>query len=146
MAVSDVRVGFEAVINYKVGGQDGVGEWLELANVKDNTLSLEATEIEATTRSSGGWRQLIPGIKEAGVEFEILWVPTDPGCQALREAFWNREMIGLQILDETDGHGLQGDFAVFKFPRNEQLEEGLTISVGVKPTVSATPPSWIEPV
>lgn len=142
----DVKTGFEAKLKYKVGGQAGVGGWLDLANVKDLTLNQEAAEIDVTTRSSGGHRQTVPGIFEDGVEFDLLWIPTDAGCQALREAFWGREMIGLQVLDEEDGYGLQADFAVFKFPRSEQLEEGLTISVGVKPTLSATPPSWIEPV
>lgn len=139
----DVKVGFEGVINYAVGGQ--TGSFLPLANVKDLTLSQERSEIDVSSRSGGGHKQAIPGMMDSGVEFDILWVPTDPGCLALREAFWAREMIGLQILDEDDGYGLQGDFAVFKFPRNEQLEEGMTISIGAKPTLSATPPSWIVP-
>ena len=52
-------------------------------------------------------------------------------------------MIGLQILDEADGQGLQADFSITNFSRNEALEEAITVSVTAKVTYSDTAPSWI---
>jgi len=48
-----------------------------------------------------------------------------------------------QILDETSGQGLQADFSITNFSRNEALEEAITVSVTAKVTYSATAPSWI---
>lgn len=140
----DVQLGFEAEIKYRVGGQAGVGEWLHLANVKGNTLDQTNNEVDVTTRDCGGERQYIPGLRATGAEFDILWDPLDAGCLALYDAFWNREVIGMQFLDR-DGYGYQADVAVFKFPRSEALEEGVSITVGVKPTLSATPPTRVVP-
>ena len=50
---------------------------------------------------------------------------------------------GFQILDETSGQGLQADFSITNFSRNEALEEAITVSVTAKVTYSATAPSWI---
>lgn len=39
-----IKLGMEATLNYKDGGQAGAGSWNELTNTKDVTLSLEAGE------------------------------------------------------------------------------------------------------
>ena len=58
-----IRLGMEAVLNYKTGGQDGAGSWVELANVRDVTLSLEAGEADVTTRANSGWRAVVATLK-----------------------------------------------------------------------------------
>ena len=68
-----IKLGMEATLNYKVGGQDGAGSWLELTNTKDVTLSLEAGEADVTTRGNDGWRAIVATLKEASVEFEMVW-------------------------------------------------------------------------
>lgn len=138
-----IRLGMEAVLNYKVGGQDGAGSWLELANAKDVTLSLETGEADVTTRANDGWRATVATLKEASVEFEMVWDTADAGFTAIKNAYLNNEMIGLQVLDGTDGQGLQADFMITAFSRAEPLEEAITVSVTAKVTYSTTPPSWI---
>lgn len=61
----------------------------------------------------------------------------------MKDACLNNQIIGLPILDGTDGQGLQADFMTMGFSRNEPLEEAITLSVTAKVTYSATPPSWI---
>ena len=39
--------------------------------------------------------------------------------------------------------GLQADFAITNFSRNEPLEEALTVSVTAKPTYSTVAPAWV---
>lgn len=41
-----IKLGMEATLNYKDGGQAGAGSWNELTNTKDVTLSLEAGEAD----------------------------------------------------------------------------------------------------
>lgn len=36
-----IKLGMDARLNFKAGGQGGGGAWAELGNVKDVTLSLE---------------------------------------------------------------------------------------------------------
>ena len=138
-----IKLGMEAQLNYKVGGQAGGGAWNELSNARDVTLSLETGEADVTTRANLGWRATVGTLKEGSVEFEMVWDTADAGFGAVKNAYFNNEKIGLQILDDTDGQGLQGDFAITSFSRNEPLEEAITVSVTAKVTYSDTPPSWI---
>ena len=121
-----IRLGMEAVLNYKTGGQDGGGSWVELANVRDVTLSLEAGEADVTTRANSGWRAVVATLKEASVEFEMVWDTADAGFGAVKDAYLNNAPIGMQILDGSSsgaGEGLQADFMITSFSRSESLEE-----------------------
>lgn len=141
-----IRLGMEAVLNYKTGGQDGAGSWVELANIRDVTLSLEAGEADVTTRANSGWRAVVATLKEASVEFEMVWDTADAGFGAVKDAYLNNAPIGMQILDGSSsgaGEGLQADFMITSFSRSESLEEAITVSVTAKVTYSDTPPSWI---
>ena len=138
-----IKLGMEATLNYKVDGQDGAGSWLELTNTKDVTLSLEAGEADVTTRGNDGWRAIVATLKEASVEFEMVWDTGDAGFGAIKDAYLGNDIIGLQILDGDSGEGLQADFMITSFSRSEALEEAIMVSVTAKVTYSTTPPSWI---
>lgn len=138
-----IKLGMEARLNYKTGGQDGAGSWTELANTKDVTLNLETGEADVTTRANSGWRATVATLKEASVEFEMVWDTADAGFAAIKNAYLNNDPIGLQVLDGEDGQGLQADFMITAFSRSESLEEAITVSVTAKVTYSVTPPSWI---
>ena len=138
-----IKLGMEATLNYKVDGQDAAGSWLELTNTKDVTLSLEAGEADVTTRGNDGWRAIVATLKEASVEFEMVWDTGDAGFDAIKDAYLGNAIIGLQILDGDSGEGLQADFMITSFSRAEALEEAITVSVTAKVTYSTTPPSWI---
>ena len=138
-----IKLGMDAVLNYKTGGVGGGGSWTELANVKDVTLSLETGEADITTRANAGWRATVGTLKEASVEFEMVWDTADTGFTAIKDAFFNNTEIGLQVLDDATGSGLEADFSITNFSRSEQLEEALTVSVTAKVTYAGTAPTWI---
>ena len=138
-----IKLGMDAVLNYKTGGVGGGGSWTELANVKDVTLSLETGEADITTRANAGWRATVGTLKEASVEFEMVWDTADAGFTAIKDAFFNNTEIGLQVLDDAAGSGLEADFSITNFSRSEQLEEALTVSVTAKVTYAGTAPTWI---
>jgi len=138
-----IKLGMDAVLNFKTGGVGGAGSWTELANVKDVTLSLETGEADITTRANAGWRATVGTLKEASVEFEMVWDTADAGFTAIKDAFFDNEVIGLQVLDGDAGSGLEADFSITNFSRSEQLEEALTVSVTAKVTYDGTAPNWI---
>jgi len=138
-----IKLGMDAVLNFKSGGVGGAGSWTELANVKDVTLSLETGEADITTRANAGWRATVGTLKEASVEFEMVWDTADAGFTAIKDAFFNNAVIGLQVLDGPVGSGLEADFSITNFSRSEQLEEALTVSITAKVTYDGTAPSWI---
>ena len=98
-----IRLGMEAVLNYKTGGQDGAGSWVELANVRDVTLSLEAGEADVTTRANSGWRAVVATLKEASVEFEMVWDTAAAGFGAVKDAYLNTAPLGMQLQQRVAG-------------------------------------------
>jgi hypothetical protein len=132
-------LGMNAVIQYKSGGvgADPTTGWNTMGNVTDVTLNAETAEADVTTRSNNGWRATVPTLKDGGIEFEMIWDPSDAGFTAIQQAFLNSTIIGIRALDKApDGsaQGLRADMAVTNFSRTEPLEEAIKASVSLKPT------------
>jgi len=119
--------------------------WNEIDNVRDLTLNLETGEADITTRANDGWRATAATLKDGSIELEMLWKPGDAAFDALKDAWVSSEEIALAAMDgevATSGsEGLAGNFTVTNFSRSEPLEEGVTVSVTVKPSSQT---DWYE--
>ena len=139
------RPGLDAKL-YRNTGSFAAPAWNEVSNVKDVTLTLEAGEADVTTRGNNGWRATVATLKDAGIEFEMVWDSADPDFAAVRDAFLNRGAVEVAVMDgpiATSGsQGLRATCMVTKFTRTEPLEEAITVAVTIKPTFSANPPIW----
>jgi len=93
-----IKLGMEAKIYYKVGGQGGGGAWTELTNVRDVTLSLETGEADVTTRANSGWRATVATLKDASVEFEMVWDTADAEFTRQKEIPFTWERPGVRAL------------------------------------------------
>jgi len=118
----------------------GPGEvtWNEVKNVRDLTLNLETGEADVTTRANNGWRATAATLKDGSIEFEMLWDTGDAAFGALKDAWADGDEIALAAMDgdvaTAGSEGLAGNFTVTNFSRSEPLEEGVTVSVTVKPS------------
>lgn len=121
-------------------------DWIELGNVRNVTLSLSKSDADLTTRKANGWKTSVAGLKEAAIEFDMVWDPTDAGFTAIQTAFMTDTPLAVMVLDGAKtvagSQGLKADVMVMNFSREEPLEEALTAKVSIKPTYSATAPSW----
>lgn len=131
---------------YRNTGTYASPTWTEIDNVRDVTLSMETGEADVTTRAANGWRQSIATLKDAGLDFEMVWDSTDTGFTALKTAFLNGTNVEFLVLDgdsTTSGNqGLRAEMSIMSFSRNEALEEALTVSVTAKPTKGDNAPAW----
>ena len=144
-----VKLGLDAKL-YRNTGTHGSPAWNEIVNVRDVTLSLEAGEADVTTRGNNGWRATVATLKDASVEFDMVWDTEDTDFAAIRDAFLNREAIQFAVMDgditTAGSQGLKAYCMVTAFSRNEALEEAITVSVTIKPTYRTVPaeaPSWL---
>ena len=136
-----IRLGMQAKLYH---GAAGATATTELSNVKDVTLNLETGESDVTTRASNGWRATIATLKNGSVEFTLIWDTEDAGFTAIKNAYFNNTAIALAVLDGEGGSGLDADFSVTNFTRNEPLEEAITVNVTVKPTYVTRAPTWVD--
>ena len=134
------KLGMDAVIKY---GTAGTIAATALTNVRNVTLNLEKGEADVTTRGNGGWKATVATLKDASVEFEMVWDTADAGFTAIKNSYFNNTAISLLILDAaTGGQGLDADFMVTKFTREEPLDEAIVVKVTAKPTLSTRSPTW----
>ena len=142
------KMGFEGKLYYNTGASYESPTWTEIKNVKDLTLSLEKGEADATTRAAGGWRATKGALKDAAIEFQMVWDPADTEFAALHQAYLDGSQVDLAIMDgvmtDASSEGLRAVCEVLKFTRGENLEEVMTAEVSLKPTYSANPPAWIS--
>ena len=122
-------------------GTAGTTGTTEVKNVKDLTLNLESGEADVTTRATGGWRASAATLKEASLEFGILYDTADADFQAFQAAYFSNTPLSLFISDGNGG-GLDADWSITAFTLEQPLEEAVSVSVTAKPTASTRAPAW----
>jgi predicted secreted protein len=141
------RLGMDAKL-YRNTASFGSPTWTEVTNVKDLTLNLEKGEADVTTRANGGWRATVGTLKDASIEFQMVWDTADAGFSAMQQAFFSNTPIEFAVMDgditDPDSEGLRATFDIFSFTRNEALEEAIMVDVTIKPTYAANAPQWIN--
>lgn len=133
-----IKLGLDAVL-YR--GEAGSTAETEVENVKDVTVSLESGEADVTTRKTKGWRASVATLKEASLEFSILYDTADEDFQAFHTAYFGNAPIALFVSD-GDGNGLDADFSITSFSVEQPLEEAISVSITAKPTASERAPIW----
>jgi len=144
-----VKLGLDAKLYYCVAGIGGSPTWVELTNVKNVTLSLTKGEADVTTRANKGWKATAGTLKEASIEFEMVWDTKDAGFKAIKDAYFDGTLIGIAAMDgpvsgadSSGSQGLWADCMITDFSRDEPLEEALSVKVTAKPTYSTNAPTW----
>ena len=122
-------------------GAAGATGTTEVKNVKDLTLNLESGEADVTTRATGGWRATAGTLKEASLEFGILYDTEDADFQAFQAAYFSNTPLALFITDGA-GSGLDADWSITAFTVEQPLEEAVSVSITAKPTASTRAPVW----
>lgn len=142
-----VRLGLDAKL-FRNNGSYATPAWLEIGNVKDVTLNLEKGEADVTTRANNGWRATAGTLKDASIEFQMVWDTSDLGFQAIQQAFFQSQPLEFAVMsgpmNDSESEGLRATCDVFSFTRNEALEEAIMVDVTIKPTYSSNAPSWIN--
>ena len=82
------KLGLDAKL-YRNSGTYAAPTWDIVGNVKDLTLNLETGEADVSTRANNGWRATVGTLKDASLEFEMVWDTADSDFGAVRDAFLN---------------------------------------------------------
>lgn len=125
-------------------GDEGTDPATVMDNIKDLTLNCEKGEADVSTRGSNGWKQTLGTLKDASIEFEMVWDPEDVGFAAIADAYFGDTLIAVKCLDEENGIGLLADFSVIRFSKREPLTEAQSVSVTIKPARSDRAPQWLS--
>jgi hypothetical protein len=139
MAAGDYRIGLDGKFYY---GDSGAQATTLADNVRNVNLAMSKRTAEAIRRGKT-WVAKKPVITEGTLEFEIFDIEGDAFLTAVKNAFMNDTRIALYPTDAPSGEGLDGDFYITNFSRNEGNEEFVTYSVTAEPTDEERDPVWV---
>jgi len=111
-------------------------------NVENVTLNMTKQEANTSTRGSDGWETFIATLKSGNVDFTMVWDDADGAFTAIKTAFLNNNEMAFVIYDKEGGQGLDADFTITNFTRNEQLTDILRLDVSIKLAYSTRAPEW----
>ncbi len=142
-----INLGLNAQLYISDGGSSGYTSGTLVDNCQDLTLKLERNTADVTTRGNNGWRAKVGVLRDATLNFKMIYDIDDTSMISIRDAFMANtspaDQLEVAALDK-DGHGLEATVSVTGFTRNEPLEGALTVDVELTPTYDPThPPQWV---
>ncbi len=125
-------------------GTVGATATTEIENTRDVTLTLTSVDADTTSRASVLFKSSKVVLLEAVLTFEMLddLADADAAITAIRTAYLAKAAIALYPKDDAAGEGIDGDWNITSFTRNEPLEDVITYSVEAKPNNELREPVW----
>ncbi len=111
----------------------------ELANIKDVTVTLNRTAVDATTRAAGAFKTYMPGQIDSEISFKMLAdgdSKSNSLCTTIRNAWLNGTALAMKI-SLGDGYYFMADFIVTDMSNGQALEDVVAYDIKVKPTLKS---------
>lgn len=86
-ATSTATAGKDYLIYLNTGTTEAAPTWTLLGGQRSGDLNREADEIDASHKTSGGWKSTLPGLRSWSIDLETVYLAGDAGAKFLEAAF-----------------------------------------------------------
>lgn len=86
-ATSTATAGKDYLIYLNTGTTEAASTWTLLGGQRSGDLNREADEIDASHKTSGGWKSTLPGLRSWSIDLETVYLAGDTGAKFLEAAF-----------------------------------------------------------
>ena len=86
-ATSTATAGKDYLIYLNTGTTEAAPTWTLLGGQRSGDLNREADEIDASHKTSGGWKSTMPGLRSWSIDLETVYLAGDTGAKFLEAAF-----------------------------------------------------------
>ena len=86
-ATSTATAGKDYLIYLNTGATEAAPTWTLLGGQRSGDLNREADEIDASHKTSGGWKSTLPGLRSWSIDLETVYFAGDTGAKFLEAAF-----------------------------------------------------------
>ncbi|WP_304256177.1 phage tail tube protein [Phascolarctobacterium succinatutens] len=86
-ATSTATAGKDYLIYLNTGTTEAAPTWTLLGGQRSGDLNREADEIDASHKTSGGWKSTLPGLRSWSIDLETIYLAGDIGAKFLEAAF-----------------------------------------------------------
>lgn len=102
---------------------------LAIAGQQSLTINREKETIEVNSKTAGGWKQNLHGLKSWSIDNDGLYVKSDNSHKALEAAFENDTFLCLKVVDVKEKVSLFGGLAILtEYPIEAPYDDGVTYS------------------
>lgn len=102
---------------------------LAIAGQQGLTINREKETIEVNTKTSGGWKQKVHGMKDWSIDIEGLYSKNSASHLALEAAFHDDDFLCLKVVDIKTKEPLFGGLAILgDFPLEAPHDDAVTYS------------------
>jgi TP901-1 family phage major tail protein len=88
-------------------GDESTPSWSVLGGQRGATFKRQADEIDASSKTSNGWKDTIPGLRSWGIEADALVLDNDAAFEKLDECYMNRSPVQVRYA-RKDGSKWEG--------------------------------------
>ena len=86
-ATSTATAGKDYLIYLNTGTTEAAPTWTLLGGQRSGDLNREADEIDASHKTSGGWKSTLPGLRSWSIDLKTVYLAGDTGAKFLEAAF-----------------------------------------------------------
>lgn len=86
-ATSTATAGKDYLIYLNTGTTEAAPTWTLLGGQRSGDLNREVDEIDASHKTSGGWKSTLPGLRSWSIDLETVYLAGDTGAKFLEAAF-----------------------------------------------------------
>ncbi len=130
------KLGLDGKLYYGAAGSKAA---TEMTNCSDVGINLSLDPVEATNRSSDGWKSYIAGLLDAELSWEM---QVDGGTDftAIQGYFIGKTPVALLATDGATGLDL--DVILTKFEETQDDEDVMVVSISAVPYCGTRKPTW----
>ncbi len=103
---------------------------------RDITVNQGGSEVDVTSRNSGGVKQVVLGLKDLSINFQAIYDASDSAITALQVSYNAGTPVSVTLSDPTLDYN--GSWVCTQFNVNEPIDGVVTVDVTLKPTVGTS--------
>ncbi|MFD1397685.1 phage tail tube protein [Kroppenstedtia eburnea] len=113
---------------------DGGTKYQRIAEMREATLTISQEELEASSFSSNGWMEYIPGLKEWELEAEGIYLLDDAGQDQLYNALVRGGTVRVRLFpnDDGDSEGYEGSAFITSWEVSNAVDDVVSISATLR--------------
>lgn len=96
-ASSTATSGKDYLIYLNTGETEASPTWTLLGGQRSGDLTREADEIDASHKTSGGWKSTLPGLRSWSIDLESVYLAGDAGAKFLESAFLAGKQVHIKF-------------------------------------------------
>ncbi len=132
------KIGYAAKL---FGGAAGTTPSTEITHAKDVKVSVSIDIVDATDRSTDGWKDNLAALKDATLSFTLVYDSADTNYSAIRSAAMSNTPYAFKP-SNGNGSGLDADWTISKFDEDQSNGEAISAEVEAVPYCGNRNPSW----